>query len=47
LDVLTRVVELEPDNPRAYQVLGMLYDRKAMPELATAMYRKARELGRR
>lgn len=47
LDVLTRVVELEPTNPRAYQLLGMLYDRKAMPELATAMYRKARELGRR
>jgi Flp pilus assembly protein TadD len=47
LDVLTRVVELEPKKPRAYQLLGMLYDRKAMPELATAMYRKARELGRR
>jgi Flp pilus assembly protein TadD len=47
LDVLLRAVELDPDNPRAYQVMGMLYDRKRMPELATAMYRKARELGRR
>jgi Flp pilus assembly protein TadD len=47
LDVLLRAVELDPDNPRAYQVMGMLYDRKRMPELATAMYRKARELGPR
>lgn len=47
LDVLLRAVELDPDNARAYQVMGMLYDRKRMPELATAMYRKARELGSR
>ena len=47
LDVLLRAVELDPDNARAYQVMGMIYDRKRMPELATAMYRKARELGSR
>ena len=37
LDVLLRAVELDPDNARAYQVMGMIYDRKRMPELATAI----------
>jgi Flp pilus assembly protein TadD len=47
LQVLQRAVELQPGNPRAFHLMGILYDRKGEPEMAAAMYRKARTLSGR
>jgi Flp pilus assembly protein TadD len=47
IEVLSRSVELAPGNPRAYHTLGVLFDKKRLPERAGPMYRKARELTRR
>jgi Flp pilus assembly protein TadD len=47
IEVLSRSVELAPGNPRAYHTLGVLFDKKCLPERAAPMYRKARELTRR
>ena len=44
---LERVIELIPDNPRAHYTLGVLFDKKNLPQKAALMYRKARELGKR
>jgi Flp pilus assembly protein TadD len=44
IEVLSRAVELVPGNPRAYHTLGVLFDKKRLPERAASMYRKAREL---
>lgn len=44
IEVLSRAVEIAPGNPRAYHTLGVLYDKKRLPERAGLMYRKAREL---
>lgn len=44
LEMLGRVAELQPDNYRAYYLMGILFDRKSLREAAAAMYRKAREL---
>lgn len=44
IEVLSRAVELAPGNPRAYHTLGVLFDKKGLPERAAPMYRKAREL---
>jgi Flp pilus assembly protein TadD len=46
IEVLSRSVELFPGNPRAYHTLGVLFDKKRLPERAAPMYRKARELTR-
>lgn len=46
LEVLERAVVLQPGNAKAYYTLGILYDRKHMPEEAGLMYRKAREAQR-
>lgn len=43
---LQRVIELDPRHARAYHTMGILYDRKALPEEAAAMYRRARALAR-
>ena len=45
LDMLERATQLQPGNARAYYVMGILYDKKARPQEAAAMYRKAREVG--
>jgi len=44
IEALERVTELVPGNPRAYYTLGVLFDKKNVPDRASAMYRKAREL---
>lgn len=44
IEVLSRAVELAPGNPRAYHTLGVLFDKKGLPERAGPMYRKSREL---
>jgi len=46
IEVLSRSLELFPGNPRAYHTLGMLFDKKRLPDRAAPMYRKARELTR-
>lgn len=45
LIALERAVQFQPGNARAYFTMGILYDRKHLRQEATAMYRKARELG--
>jgi Flp pilus assembly protein TadD len=45
LEVLERARVLSPDHARIYYLLGILYDRKYLREEASAMYRRARELG--
>jgi tetratricopeptide (TPR) repeat protein len=42
LDALQRSVQLQPTNARAYYLMGIQYDKKRLPELAMAMYKKAR-----
>ena len=44
LEMLERSVQLHPHNPRAFFTMGILYDRKHLPQQAAAMYRKAREV---
>jgi tetratricopeptide (TPR) repeat protein len=44
IEALERVVELVPRNSKAYYTLGVLFDKKNLPDRASAMYRKAREL---
>jgi tetratricopeptide (TPR) repeat protein len=44
IEALERVTELIPGNPKAYYTLGVLFDKKNVPEKASVMYRKAREL---
>lgn len=44
LAALVKSVELQPDDPRAIYWMGVVYDGKGQPDLAEAMYRKAREL---
>lgn len=46
LEMLTRAVQLQPNNARAYYTMGILYDKKRLPQQAEAMFRKAREVGR-
>ena len=43
---LEHATVVQPTNPKAYYTLGILYDRKHLPEEAALMYRKARELQR-
>jgi Flp pilus assembly protein TadD len=40
---LETAVEVLPGNSRAYYALGILFDRKNLPEEAAIMYRKSRE----
>ncbi len=47
LEMLKRASHLQPENPRPYYVMGILYDRKHLPQEAGEMYRKARELSTR
>ncbi len=42
--VLERAARLQPDNPRIYYLMGILYDKKHLPDRAGPLYRKAREL---
>ena len=44
LDTLERASRLQPDNPRIYYVMGVLYDRKHLPAEAAVMYRRSREV---
>jgi Flp pilus assembly protein TadD len=44
IEALERVTELVPENPKAYYTLGVLFDKKNLPQKAAAMYRKARKL---
>ena len=44
-DMLLRATQLQPENARAYYVMGILYDKKSRSQEAAAMYRKAREVG--
>lgn len=44
---LERASELDPDNPRIYQTLGVIYDKRREPDEAARMYKRARELERR
>jgi Flp pilus assembly protein TadD len=41
---LERAAVLLPDHPRPYYLMGILFDRKGMPDQAAAMFRRAREL---
>jgi len=43
---LEHATVVQPQNAKAYYTLGILYDRKHLPEEAALMYRKARELHR-
>lgn len=47
LRVVERALELQPGNPKAFKLMGILYDKKGEPELASAMYQKARKAGAR
>ncbi|HUU29779.1 MAG TPA: tetratricopeptide repeat protein, partial [archaeon] len=38
------VLKYQQDNPKVYYNLGILYDKKGMPEKASLMYRQAKEL---
>jgi Tfp pilus assembly protein PilF len=40
---LEQAIRLQPTNGKAFYTLGILYDRKHLPEEASIMYRKARE----
>lgn len=51
LDLVDQAVEcfesvrkIQPDNPRVFYNLGILYDKKSQPEIASQMYRQAKEL---
>lgn len=44
---LERASELDPDNARIYQALGVIYDKRREPDEAARMYKRARELERR
>jgi len=44
LEALQRAVQQQPGNLRAYQIMGILYDKKGMPQQANEMYRKMREV---
>lgn len=44
IEALERVIELIPGNHKAYYTLGVLFDKKNLPEKAAVMYRKARRL---
>ena len=44
IEVMQRVVQLQPGNSKAYYTLGILYDRKYQKEEASQMFKKAREL---
>ena len=46
IETLERALELTPGNGRAYYTLGILFDKKSLPEKAAVMYRKSRELSR-
>ena len=46
LEVLERVARLQPGNAKTYYTMGILFDKKRMPQEAAQMYRKARELSR-
>lgn len=47
LETLERASQLQPDSPRVYYLLGILYDKKHLRDEAGLMYRKARELSER
>lgn len=44
---LERASELDPDNARIYQALGVIYDKRREPDEAARMYKRARELEHR
>lgn len=44
LETLERALHLQPGKARIYYLLGILYDKKNLPQEAAGMYRKAREL---
>lgn len=44
IQALTRFTKLSPGNSKAYFTLGVLFDKKNLPENASEMYRRAREL---
>jgi tetratricopeptide (TPR) repeat protein len=46
MPALEHATVLDPENGRAFYTLGILYDRKHLPEEAAVMYRRARELRR-
>ena len=41
--MLQRAVQLQPNNGRAYYIMGLLFDRKNLRQEAQQMFRKARE----
>ena len=47
LEALERAVDLEPGNARAYYIMGILFDKKGLPQQAMAMYKKSREAAAR
>jgi len=47
MEVLERATVLQPTNAKAFYTLGILYDRKHLPEEAAVMFRRSRELQRR
>lgn len=44
LETLERAAHLQPEKARIYYLLGILYDKKNLPQEAGMMYRKARKL---
>jgi len=44
LEVLSQASRLQPERPRTYYLMGIIYDKKNLCQEAAEMYRKAREL---
>lgn len=44
LEMAARAVQLDPANGRSYYLMGILYDKKRMPQQAMDMYRRSREI---
>ncbi len=46
LEALEKAASLEPKNAKAFYTMGILYDKKGLPDQAEGMYRRSRELSR-
>ena len=47
ITTVERAIDVQPDDPRGYRLLGRVLDRCGRPEDAQVMYQKAREVARR
>jgi Flp pilus assembly protein TadD len=44
IEAFERSLQAQPTNAKAYYSLGILFDKKNMPDRAMRMYRRARDL---